>query len=273
VLGHLSACSLCQTLAAVLESVEYAGPAAKHAAGSGRPDRLSTTARYWQWAAAAAVIAIAVSAGWLLQFRLGRALAPTPPAPVVSAERHTQTFALVLEPPAIELPAGALVLRGDGADPYTAALVSALAPFRRGAYGEAAGRLSTLMATYPEEPHALFYLGVSHLLTGQAVEAPPYLERARALVAPGTSLHAEASWYLAAALERTDRADQAVIILTSLCGSGGVRSEQACAALGALLASPAGRGVHGVTGAMSHLGRSAPLVWCARAGTAGPAAV
>jgi hypothetical protein len=172
-------------------------------------------------------------------------LAPEPPAAGVA--REARTFILPFDPPAIELPPSALVLRGEASDPYATALIRALEPFRRGDYPHAAERLRALVLAHPDEPYARLYLGVSFLLAGQHLEAVAPLESVRGLAAPGSWLHSEASWYLAVALERSDRVDQAVLVLTQLCGSGGSRGGKACGALGSLLAPRVGRNNRGAT--------------------------
>lgn len=245
VIAHIGACAVCRALAAALESGECAQITDEEAARiRARVDGRTAVKRHW-WrptavAAAVAVIAIGV---WMLQFpRL-----PSATPPVGALAREARTFVLALDVPAIELPASALVLRGESANPYGRALGRALEPFRRADYPQAVERLQALGSAHPDEPYARFYLGASHLLAGQPLEAIAPLERVRGLAAPNSWLHSEASWYLAVALERSDRVDQAVLVLTQLCGSGGARGDKACGALGTLLAPRVGRNNRGAT--------------------------
>jgi hypothetical protein len=147
---------------------------------------------------------------------------------------------LPLTVPPIELPPGALVLRSGAADPQAAALASALEPFGRGDYEDAANRLNALRLARPDDAFVSYYLGVSYLLAGRAADAAQPLQRARELATPGTAMHANATWYLAIVLERSNRVDQVVPLLEQLCGSGGVHDAPACAALVAL--NPQARG-------------------------------
>jgi len=250
VLAHLDVCGVCRALAAAQESPECSLPTNEEAARiRGRVSRAATLRRvWWPGAAAAATIAIVAGGVWMSQFQRmpsDTALAPGPPA--AETVRRARTFVLAMDTPAIELPSSALVLRGESADPYVAALVRALEPFRRGDYPQAADSLRALGSAHPDEPYARYYLGVSYLLAGQHLEAIAPLERVRGLQARSSWLHSEASWYLAVALERSDRVDQAVLVLTQLCGSGGSRGDQACGALGTLLAPRVGRNNRGAT--------------------------
>ena len=61
------------------------------------------------------------------------------------------------------------------------------------------------------------------------------LSRAQKLADRGSSLHADATWYLAIALERSGRRDAASAMLTDLCKAAGPRQAQACAGGRALM--------------------------------------
>lgn len=275
VLAHLAACSLCRTLAAAQGSSECAVPTDREAARIRR--RVSRAAAWqrvrWPGAAAAATVALVAGGVWMSQFQRVTSdppLAPSPPAAEV--RREARTFVLAFEIPAIELPSSALVLRGEAADPYAPALIRALEPFRRADYPQAVERLRALGSAHPDEPYARFYLGVSHLLAGQPLEAIAPLERVRGLAAPNSWVHSEASWYLAVALERSDRVGQAVLVLTQLCGSGGSRGDKACGALGTLLAPRVGRNNRGATVITRSLAGVDSLDRRARRGARRPAA-
>ena len=238
--AHLETCRVCRALAAALESSETASSTDAEAATiRARIDRRLAPRRAWLTGLAAAA-GIILTAGLVWMFRVAPVTdipaAPGRPAPAPAPAQKARTFALALTAPPIELPPGALVLRGDTADPYVTALAGALEPFRRGEYQQAASRLEAVRATRPDDPFASFYLGVSYLLTDRPAEATAVLQRARELNGPDAPLQSELTWYLAIALERSDRVDQTVLLLKQLCGSGGSRDAQACAALGALLA-------------------------------------
>ena len=190
---------------------------------------------WWRPIAAAAVVALAISGTWLSQFDGPDSPMPAPPTPPVAGSRPVApAFRLVLEKPGIELPPSALVIRSGDSDPYATALSAALDPFRHDDYSQAIQRLAPLQSSHASEPFVNYYLGVSYLLAGRAADAVAPLDRARGL-ARETWLHLDASWYLAVALERVGRRDGAAAVLTELCGTGGARRQQACAALGTLL--------------------------------------
>ena len=274
VLAHLDACGVCRALAAAQESPECSLPTDEEATRiRGRVTRAAALRRVWRPTAAAATIAIVAGGVWMSQFQrlpFDRPVTPGPPA--AEALREARTFVLAIDTPAIELPSSALVLRGEAADPYVTALVRALEPFRRGDYPLAADRLRVLGSAHPDEPYARYYLGVSNLLAGQPLEAIAPLESVRGHQPPSSWLHSEASWYLAVALERSNRVDQAVLVLTQLCGSGGSRGEKACGALGTLLAPRVGRNNGGATVITPSLAVFDSLDWRARHGARRPGA-
>ena len=73
------------------------------------------------------------------------------------------------------------------------------------------------------------------------------IEKTRTLAANDPWLSANASWYLAVALKRSDRVDRAILILIRLCGRSDARGEQACEGLATLLAPRTGWRSRGVT--------------------------
>jgi len=239
VLSHLEHCSVCRMLAEAQASPECSEPTVDESkriqfrvTSAGRAQRM-----WWRPVAAAAVITIALGTGWLSQFDRQGAEMPAPPGkPAAAAPRTASAFALALEKPTIELPPGALVLRSRAVDPYVMALSGALEPFRKGDYAGAVQQLGALQTSHVHEPFVNYYLGVSYLLAGRAADAVAPLERARTDGTANTWLRLDASWYLAVALERAGRRDAAAIVLTEICGTGESRRQQACAALGTLLA-------------------------------------
>jgi hypothetical protein len=238
--AHIDACNACRALAAALDSIDCARLTAEEEARIRTRVGAVTARRHrsmWTLAAAAA-IAVVASGVWMLQFQRLRSNPPPAPNPPASgaSTQAPPAFVLALDVPAIELPPSALALRSGAADPHATALVGAIDLFRRGRYLQAAQRLDALLRTHPKDPFALYYVGLSRLLDGRPLHALEPLDRARAGAADGSWLSANAAWYLAVALERSHRVDQAVLILTQLCGNGGSRGDQACGALGALLA-------------------------------------
>ena len=239
ILSHMEHCAVCRMLAEAQASPECSEPTVEESKRiQSRVKNAGRTSRaWWRPVAAAAVITIAVGAGWLAQFDRQDSVMPSAPGvPVGASPRAGSAFVLTLEKPEVELPPGALVLRSRGADPYATALSGALAPFRRDDYPGAIQKLAALQSSHPNEPFVSYYLGVSYLLAGQAADAVAPLERARTDGTANTWLRLDASWYLAVALERVGRRDAAAIVLTEICGTGESRREQACAALGTLLA-------------------------------------
>jgi tetratricopeptide (TPR) repeat protein len=249
VLAHIHICEVCRSLAAALQADESTQVTGEEGVRiRARVARHATAKRYRWPAAAAAVLAMTATGLWMAQFQGLRSENPPAPNPPSSAPaKEARTFALALDLPQIELPASALVLRGEGASGYATSLRGALDRFRSGHYKDAAERLNTVIAAYPDEPHALYYLGLARLLDARPFDAVEPLEKTRTLAANDPWLSTNASWYLAVALERSDRVDRAILILTQLCGRGDARGVQACEALGTLLARRSGWKSRGAT--------------------------
>lgn len=262
VASHLLTCSICRGLADALA----AGDCAELTQEEARRVRRRSAAgfrrkRYPLAAATAAVIAVVATGLWIRQFDRSRSEPPpAPKSPEVSRARAARSFVLALNVPEIELPPAALTLRSEAADPYITALAPALELFRRGNYSHAAEHLDAVIENYPKDPYALYYLGVARLLDERPLDALEPLYRSRALLASDSSLYPNASWYLAVALERSNRADQAVVILTQMCGRGDARGEQACGALGTLLAPRVGWNDRGATAPSHSLSGGDPVV-------------
>ena len=233
--AHLQSCSLCRELVTV-QGAEDVTPTLEEAArirGRVLPAaRPVSTFRYVRYAAAAALV-IAAGAAAIALWRGRTGEAPTSTAVNTPVEPVAPVFVLALTKPVTELPPESLTLRSGSPDEYAAALDRSLAPYERGDYPEAIRRLETLNGSYPTRPHPAYYLGVAKLLAGRT-DAAPDLERARTLADRGSSLQAEATWYLAVALERSGQRAPATAALTDLCGSSGARKAQACDGLRAL---------------------------------------
>lgn len=238
--AHVERCPLCRELATV-DIGDAAGPTLQEGARlRARIFPVATVpSRRWTSRAVtyAAAAAVALVAGGVIIARLAtRPSAPAAPtqAHVVPAPAPAQPeFVLALNKPVTELPLESLTLRSASADPYAVALEKALKPYERGDYAEAARQLEVVSRDNPSRPHPAYYLGLSKLL-GKNGDAVADFERARTLADKGSSLRAEAAWYLAVALERTGRRESAASLLTDLCGSAGPHQAEACAGQRAL---------------------------------------
>ena len=235
-LAHLDRCDVCRQLAAALESPETSNYSDLEAARIREriDQRVASRPRWLAGLATAAGIIITVGMVWMFRLPSMSDIPDAPSRPATPPTREARTFVLPLTVPPIELPPGALVLRGGTADAQAEALSRALEPFGRGDYEDAARRLEAIRLARPDDAFASYYLGVSYLLAGRLADADVPLQRARELTAPGTPMHSDATWYLAIVLERSDRVDQVEPLLKQLCGSGGSHDAPACAALVAL---------------------------------------
>lgn len=250
--AHLRECPACRILARDLAATDAAAPTpgerarilARVAERSGGPglrlqtrDGLSMPSRRWRWdwgmagAVTLAVVAVAVAvwAPWRRAVSSPTTGAVARPAP--GAVPAIVDFVLPLQKPAVAVSlGGALTWRGasttDG-ERRLAQLRDALAPYEAGNYAEAARRLDAL-AGRTDAADVRFYLGVSHLFLGATPAAVDSLTRARR-GAPAWLLP-DASWYLAVALERAGRVDEAKAELRTLCADGGELRAGACRA-------------------------------------------
>lgn len=235
--AHLDRCSLCRELAEAFAAPGIGDPSAEEAARIDAQVFGATSARAstrW-WAYAAGLLLLGISAALLAL--TGRTVAP-PELPVAAAAAPPARAAgpvLALRKPEIELPPEFLTLRSASPGEYAAALDRALDPFVREDYAEAVRRLERVARAHDGRPHPVYYLGVAHLMLGAPSEAVRPLELARQRSGPGSSLYAEATWYLAVSLERSGRRASAAVALSELCGTGGPRGDQACDGLRVLL--------------------------------------
>ncbi|HYR91197.1 MAG TPA: hypothetical protein VE422_44485 [Terriglobia bacterium] len=244
---HSAACPVCQTLMRDLSSYEYPAVSdeedrrirATWGAATGVP---RPTPGWWTWLwrpmplAAAAFAIILVVTGALVLRQPGQR--PDESAKSVQPSRipaAAARVAFVLEKAAIKVPAAAvLVYRGDAESGKTFLneLASALEPYRMDNYAEAARRLDLLAGKYPKyaEPH--YYLGVSRLFLGENEPALAALNSALPLA--DDSLRDDVSWYLAIALDRAGRSEDARREVEGLCGHAGEYQQRACASVGEL---------------------------------------
>lgn len=105
----------------------------------------------------------------------------------------------------------------------------AMRAFRDDRFAEASREFRKVAARYPDAYAPTFYLGVSLLLDGQPVEAVEPLRQAESRA--GASARDEVRWYLAAALQRADRGDEARGLLRGLCEGTSKWRDRACRAL------------------------------------------
>lgn len=228
--AHTAACRLCTELVAVLGEAD-AKPSEVETRRIEQRVRLQTRGRGRLWrtslAAAAALFVVAAAA------YIARTAQPpgAPPVEQPSGRPAARIPVLALNAPAILLPPESLTLRSEHRSAYGAAIEDALTPLAAGNYQDATARLLRVTRDHPRRPHAEFYLGVARLMQGAAAEAVASLELARELAAPGSPVHAEATWYLAVALERSGRGGAAVGPLSDICGGSGPRKAQACEGL------------------------------------------
>lgn len=131
-------------------------------------------------------------------------------------------------------PADVLVFRGrgEGGEPPIAELATALEPYRRDDFAEAARRLAALSASYPRATRVALYLGVSLLFLDRKDEALGPL--GAAVSSQDAAVSNDARWYLAVAHARAGRVDRAEQALAPLCAAGMPRALDACRALGAV---------------------------------------
>ena len=241
---HVSTCAICRELTEALEKAAAEGPTLEErsrldARRPQQPRRVPKT-NWWPAALAASVILVA-GMFWLSRFMEFRSMSAPSVSRVAVGTPPPELFVLPLDAPFVDLPEAPIVLRGGETDPFLPALIEAARPLRNRDYGAAARAMAALRRQYPDRPHPAFYEGVSLLLSDKPGEAVEPLEQARRLSERGTSLHIDASWYLAVAFERLRRRADAVGILTELCGSAGARDEQVCAALHTLTTRTIGR--------------------------------
>jgi tetratricopeptide (TPR) repeat protein len=240
---HLEACPICEVLGRDLSAYEYPELTPEEdrriRARLPQTSRVSTrsVSRWaWMWrpvplAAAAAIVAIIVVIG-LTNLR-------TPPAAVQQSAKSqdvaplstVQRTAFILQKAAIKVPAAAVLTYRSGADSqkiYLDDLAAALAPYRSEDYAEAARQLETLARKYPKSIEPQFYLGVSLLFLNENDKALESLGGARSI--SSDALHDDVSWYLALALDRAGRMDDARHEVENLCSRSGEYQQMACAA-------------------------------------------
>jgi tetratricopeptide (TPR) repeat protein len=234
---HVAECAACRRMAADLDQVDV-GAADAEAEGRLAARVLDTSGRGRGGVlsiAAALLLASGLAVSWgYLRPRPEppeTAVQTTPPSP--PAETPAIVALWTITAPAVRLPLSSLGATRSAEAPLAAPdLVDALVPYRSGDYAGAVERLGRVVEAQPESGEALFYLGVSQLMTGKAQPAVSSLERAARLLP--ADRRAEAEWYLATAEQRNGATDAARTRLQTLCSAAGRYQSNACAAVTAL---------------------------------------
>jgi hypothetical protein len=241
--AHVATCAVCQELTAALESAAASGPTQEERArlDARRPQTRAALEPKWWLAAVAASAMLIAGTFWFTRFSEFRTMSVPSTGQTAGGKDSVRQFVLPLEAPIVDLPEAPIVLRGSGPDPFVSALIEAAAPLRKQDYAASAREMAALRRKYPDRPHPAYYGGVSLLLSGKPADAIEPLEDARRLSEPRTSLHDQASWYLAVAFERAGRRSDAVTVLTQMCGTGGALDERACVGLHELVTPRIGR--------------------------------
>jgi TolA-binding protein len=182
-----------------------------------------------------AALAVAASIGgavfvtrWTPMTRTRSTTVVAPPSSRPAAPDH---FVLAFEKPEAGLPPPdehAGTSAGGGQHEYVESLDRALAPYRRGDAGAAVVAFEDLGRRFPARPEAAFYLGIARLMKGDATSAIEPLTAARRLSTGNAE--ADASWYLAVALERSDRPRDAAAVIAQLCERDSPRKAASCSA-------------------------------------------
>jgi len=189
--------------------------------------------------AVAAVLVVAIALVVILRQR-----GPQPDQPGNSGEPTASTeprlpappargrTAFVLSKAAVKVPAAAVLTFRTGSEDaraFLSELASALEPYRKDDFAEAARRLEPLARKYRESAEARLYLGVSRLFLDEPLVALASLEAGRRFA--DDALRDDVSWYLALAFDRAGRVDDARQELRALCLRPGEYQKRACASL------------------------------------------
>lgn len=228
---HLATCTDCARLAADFEALALDEPdaAVKARVRSRLPPPRPARPAIWLGAAAAVALASTLTALWWSR----PTRAPEPASAVVDTARRNEAAPVMalwaIEPPPIRVPLSSLDVprSGNAGSSSSAAIVDALAPYRRGDYTGAIVALERVVRDRPEDGDAFFYLGASYLMADRPREALAPLAQARRLSAPHR--HAEIDWYLATAEQRSGRPAASRARLAAICAVAGPFQARACA--------------------------------------------
>jgi cytochrome c-type biogenesis protein CcmH/NrfG len=247
VAAHVEQCRVCRLLVEALDDPSMAGLTSQEQLRVGRSVRAKTAkaARHgfrfgWAWRApipvsVGALFLLMASAWWVLREPVSPPSSARAVVEPAGSPIRTTPSAFTLEKAAVRLPAAAvLVWRGDpDADPERASrdLSSALEPYQRDEFSDAARRLTEVTRQHPKSAGAHFYLGVSDLFLQREVEAIAALETAKRLAGSDAVLAEETAWYLALAYQNTGQREAAARELRPLCEAKGTLATRACAGL------------------------------------------
>jgi tetratricopeptide repeat protein/putative zinc finger protein len=197
---HLALCASC---------VDLAQDARRFLGAMGSPAAAEVSRRQGlRWLAAAAVLAVAFSAGlWVARQRPATPASPSVPEAAVPGAANPwwdlPVAAAAYRPPA---PEDELVFRSAEEAPPAAAFAAAMSPYARGDYAAGEIELARFLRAHPGHAEASFYRGVSLLMLGKPGEAIAPLESAVSSARPP----AEARWYVALALLKSGDAAAAL---------------------------------------------------------------
>jgi hypothetical protein len=173
---------------------------------------------------AAAVAAVFAAAAILVLWRT--VTPPRPQAPQL-ADARARWQQLAVDPAPYD-PNGehGIVWRGGEEPPadVSGSLAWAMEPYAARDFAGAADRLRQRLRTDPGDERALFYLGVSLVLTGHPDQS---IEPLRRVAEESDLLSSDASWYLAVACLATGDDSRAVALLRDLAAQGGDRGARA----------------------------------------------
>jgi tetratricopeptide (TPR) repeat protein len=240
---HLAVCTNCQALGRDLSAYEY--PELSEEEDRRIRARLprmspvsSRTVSRWAWlwrpvpiAAAAAIVATMVVTGLINLRKPPAAVQQSAQSQEIAPLPAAQPTVFILQKAAIKVSAAAVLTFRSDADSqkaYLDELAAALAPYRSEDYAEAARMLEPLAKKYSQSVEPQFYLAVSLLFLNQNDKALESLSKARSI--SSDALHDDVSWYLALALNRAGRRDDARQEVEGLCSRSGEYQQMACAA-------------------------------------------
>jgi hypothetical protein len=235
---HLVGCAGCHALLEVLAQAEMPAPDSTELDALRRriePALLAARGeerRPWRWRplvwTSIPVIAVALVTLAVGLRQRDRGAPPRPePAAVTTPDI---TLLARLDPAPVELPLeDLLVTRSTGAAGLPPELVAAFQAYQRGEYPLAVERFGAVVRKGSGRFEVHFYYGVALLLSGQAREAVPALQKASSLATSGQAPRVQ--WYLAQTYLRLADASPARAELESLCRAQGDYGRDACEVL------------------------------------------
>jgi putative zinc finger protein/tetratricopeptide repeat protein len=183
-------------------------------------------------------VGLAAAAGVILTLLVARQFVSRPSpsraaSPQIVAAKQPAASAppkiRVEKAPVTLLAADILVLRGkpSARQQFLGELASALEPYRRDDFADAATRLRGLAGRFPQAPEPPYYLGVSLLMLNRPADAIAPLQEAARIVSPPDDVR----YYLAVAQVNAGDIASGVALLRQLCDRKTESSRRACASL------------------------------------------